>query len=210
MERLFWQPPMNDSIRGGAQFLAYLWLNAPPNKVRAMAETLRPGNLEGTLAATREKMTTSLDPRDFMLLPRDPYNLASISAERSDTFQTPERFFSSEDGKFRIIYMYAAVPVQNYDQCHEWVQAVRAAMNGALAQAGLEKTVKLQLTGRPVFVDEIASGMKNDMSTNAPGTLFMIGLLFFLVHMAMLFLVGFVSHVRAMITGYVPKGRITP
>jgi predicted RND superfamily exporter protein len=182
VERLFWQPPRNDSIRGGAQFLAYLWLNAPPDKVRAMAETLRLGNLEGTLAATREKMTTSLDPRDFMLLPRDPYNLASISAERSDTFQTPERFFSSEDGKFRIIYMYAAVPVQNYDQCHEWVQEVRTAMNGALAQAGLEKTVKLQLTGRPVFVDEIASGMKNDMRTNAPGTLFMIGLLFFLVH----------------------------
>jgi predicted exporter len=182
VERLFWQPPMNDSIQGGAQFLAYLWLNAPPEKVQAMAESLQPGNLAGTLAATREKMTTSLDPRDFMLLPRDPYNLAAISAERSDTFQTPDRFFSSEDGKFRIIYMYAAVPVQNYDQCHDWVLAVRTAMNGALAEAGLEKSVKLQLTGRPVFVDEIASGMKNDMSTNAPGTLFMIGLLFFLVH----------------------------
>ena len=35
-------------------------------------------------------------------------------------------------------------------------------------------------------------------------------LLFFLVHMAMLFLVGFVSHVRAMITGYIPKGRNAP
>jgi thiosulfate reductase cytochrome b subunit len=35
-------------------------------------------------------------------------------------------------------------------------------------------------------------------------------LLFFLVHMAMLFLVGFVSHVRAMITGYIPKGRSAP
>ena len=34
-------------------------------------------------------------------------------------------------------------------------------------------------------------------------------LLFFLIHMAMLFLVGFVSHVRAMITGYVPRGRNT-
>jgi thiosulfate reductase cytochrome b subunit len=35
-------------------------------------------------------------------------------------------------------------------------------------------------------------------------------LLFFIVHMAMLFLVGFVSHVRAMITGYIPKGRSAP
>jgi thiosulfate reductase cytochrome b subunit len=32
-------------------------------------------------------------------------------------------------------------------------------------------------------------------------------LLFFLVHMAMLFLVGFVSHVWAMITGHAPNGR---
>ena len=44
------------------------------------------------------------------------------------------------------------------------------------------------------------------------GYLLLMGvlLLFFLVHMAMLFLVGFVSHVRAMITGYIPKGRNAP
>jgi hypothetical protein len=35
-------------------------------------------------------------------------------------------------------------------------------------------------------------------------------LLFFLVHMAMLFLVGFLSHVRAMITGYAPTRRAAP
>jgi thiosulfate reductase cytochrome b subunit len=34
--------------------------------------------------------------------------------------------------------------------------------------------------------------------------------IFFIVHMAMLFLVGFWSHVRAMITGYVPQGRHAP
>ncbi len=33
---------------------------------------------------------------------------------------------------------------------------------------------------------------------------------FFIVHMAMLCLVGFWSHVRAMITGYVPRGRNAP
>ncbi len=182
VERLFWQPPWNDSLKGSAQFLAYLWLNAAPEKVQALANRLRPGQLTETLTSTREQMTTSLDPRDFMLLPRDPFNLAGISAERAEAFQTPERFFSSEDGRFRILYLYAAVPVQNYDQCHAWLRDVRAELNGALAEAGLNKTVKLQLTGRPVFVDEIASGMKSDMSTNAPGTLFMIGLLFFLVH----------------------------
>jgi predicted RND superfamily exporter protein len=182
VERLFWQPPWNDSLAGSAQFLAYLWLNAPPEKVGELAERLKPEKFEETLSATRERMTTSLDPRDFMLLPRDPFNFASISAERSDTFQTPERFFSSEDGKFRIIYMYAAVPVQNYNECHAWVHKVRGEMNAALVQAGFGGKVKLQLTGRPAFVDEIASGMKSDMSTNAPGTLFMIGLLFFLVH----------------------------
>jgi thiosulfate reductase cytochrome b subunit len=35
-------------------------------------------------------------------------------------------------------------------------------------------------------------------------------LLFFIMHMAMLFLVGFISHVQAMITGYIPKGRNAP
>jgi thiosulfate reductase cytochrome b subunit len=31
--------------------------------------------------------------------------------------------------------------------------------------------------------------------------------IFFVVHIAMLFLVGFWSHVRAMITGYIPQRR---
>jgi predicted exporter len=81
-----------------------------------------------------------------------------------------------------MIYAYSAVPLDNYDQCHRWLQQVRPLMAAALKRSGLDAQVKVQLTGRPVFVDEIASGMKSDMSTNAPGTLFMIGLLFWLVH----------------------------
>src|SRR5262245_29628261 len=36
VERLFWQPPWNDSLAGSAQFLAYLWLNASPEKVQEL------------------------------------------------------------------------------------------------------------------------------------------------------------------------------
>jgi len=182
VERLFWQPPWNDSIEAPAQFLAYLWLNAPAEKVQSLHEALDPSHVAATLESTRERMTSSLNPRDFMLLPRDPFNLASVSDESSGAFETPGHFFGSEDGRFRILYLYAAVPLRNYDQCHAWVREVRAEIDSALEKAGLKNSVKAALTGRPVFVDEIASGMKSDLSTNAPGTLLMIGLLYFLVH----------------------------
>lgn len=182
VQTFFWQPPWNDSIAASAQFLAYLWLNGPPEKVQGLARGLEGTNLFSVLAETRERMTTSLNPTDLMLAPRDPYNFSSITSMENQTFQTPERFFGSADGRFRMLYVYGAVPLEGYDDCHRWLAQVRPLLASALSDAGLQGRVKFQLTGRPVFVDEISSGMKSDMSTNAPGTLLMIGLLFYLVH----------------------------
>jgi predicted RND superfamily exporter protein len=180
LKTVFWQPPWNDSIMASAQFLAYLWLNGPTQKVEQLARSLQPANLNAVLAETQERMATSLNPADLMLAPRDPYNFSGIASMDNQTLQTPERFFASEDGHFRMIYAYAAVPLENYEDCHRWLRQIRPLISQALNATGTNAQV--QLTGRPVFVDEIASGMKSDMSTNAPGTLFMIGLLFYLVH----------------------------
>jgi uncharacterized protein len=181
VERAFWQPPANESLTDAARFVAYLWLNSPTNQVAELQQSLQPQNLPPLLQASRERIATSFSPSDLFLLPRDPLNLASVSSSAGQAFEAPDRFFSSADGLTRLVYVYAAVPLNNYEQCHEWVREIRLLISKSLSPESMSG-IEVLLTGRPVFVDEISSGMRADMSTAVPGTLLLIGLLFYLLH----------------------------
>jgi predicted RND superfamily exporter protein len=183
IERAFWQPPANESLHDAAQFLAYLWLNANTNDVVQLRDSLRAQNLPTLLADSRQRIATSFSPTDLFLGPRDPLGLATLGQAAGETFDTPEKFFSSEDGKVRLGYIYSAVPLNDYEQCRAWVSKVRSAIKAALAPHQRDGfSTQVLLTGRPVFVDEISSGMRSDMATAVPGTLFLIGVLFYLLH----------------------------
>ncbi|HVK57876.1 MAG TPA: MMPL family transporter, partial [Candidatus Kapabacteria bacterium] len=61
--------------------------------------------------------------------------------------------------------------------------SIRSSATAALEELQRHgAATQVLLTGRPVFVDEISSGMKSDMATAVPGTLLLIGLLFYLLH----------------------------
>jgi predicted RND superfamily exporter protein len=180
---VFWQPPANESLADAAQFLAYLWLNAPTSQVAHLRESLSGRSLTGVLAESRESIATSFNPTDLFLKPRDPLNLSELAAAAGETFETPDRFFSSDDGLTRILYIYSAVPLNDYEQCRAWVNELRQITQSSVAplqRQGAE--IEFAMTGRPVFVDEISSGMRSDMATAVPGTLFLIGVLFYLLH----------------------------
>jgi predicted RND superfamily exporter protein len=181
VERAFSQPPASESLVDAAQFLSYLWLNAPTNEVAQLRESVRPEKLPDLLAESRERIATSFSPTDLFLRPRDPLNLSALASNAGETFETPERFFASEDGLTRLIYIYSAVPLNDYEQCHQWLQEVRKALP-QFSELKRRFNLEIAMTGRPVFVDEISSGMRSDMSTAVPGTLFLIGVLFYLLH----------------------------
>lgn len=182
VERVFWQPPANESLGDAAQFLAYLWLNAPTNEVAQLRAEMQPAHLPTLLMESRERIATSFNPTDLFLRPRDPLHLSRLSSVAGETFNTPERFFSSEDGRTRLIYLYSAVPLNNYEQCSQWLKEVRGTIRSPLAEFERHARLEILMTGRPVFVDEISSGMRSDMATAVPGTLFLIGVLFYLLH----------------------------
>ena len=192
IDRVFWQPPANESLGDAAQFLAYLWLNSPTDTVAVLRENLKPENLSALLEQSRERIATSFNPTDLFLLPRDPLNLSSVGSAASETFETPEKFFSSEDGRTRLIYIYSAVPLGNYEQCRDWVRELRGMITESLRRSK-GSSFEFRMTGRPVFVDEISSGMRSDMSTAVPGTLLLIGLLFYLLHREIVSLVLLLS-----------------
>lgn len=187
--RAYWQPPANDSIASIAQYLAFLWINGATNDALALRESIAPAQLPQTIESAKQRIATSMNPADLMILPRDPLGL-SRAAGASEQMQSSDQFFASADGLTRIVYLYAAQPLRNYEACRQWVSQVRATIRGVTGK--LDGT-SFSLTGRPVFVDEISSGMKNDLSTAVPGTLLTIAVLFYLLHRevkSMLLLLG--------------------
>ncbi len=179
VERAFWQPPANESIVEAAKFVAYLWLNSPTNMVGELQRSLQEDHIPAILEASRERIATSFNPSDLFLLPRDPLNLSSISSSAGDAADTPDRFFASDDGLTRLVYLYSAVPLNNYAECHAWIGEIRRLVADSLSPGS---QINVLLTGRPAFVDEISSGMRSDLSTAVPGTLLLIGFLFYLLH----------------------------
>jgi hypothetical protein len=82
------------------------------------------------------------------------------------------QMFASTDGKYRLLYVQSAVDLTSYRSCESWLKAIHAVV--AELQTGPAKEdwkgVTVRYTGRPVFVEEIATSMQHDMSHSVGGT----------------------------------------
>src|SRR5213593_388003 len=83
------------------------------------------------------------------------------------------------------MFVEANSTLPNYRQCRDWFNQIRAFVARELMSRDTTvhlPEIKIQFTGRPAFVTEIAGGMENDMGGSAGGTLATIGILFYLTH----------------------------
>ncbi len=161
-----------------SEFLTFLLLNMPGDKLAELREKLSPRQALATLMGTLEELNSSVSPRDIALLSYDPFRLTS-SVSGSGTFGSAQQSeFSSADGKFRVIYVEAPHPFANYKQAADWISRIRKACS----ESGIGPGVKLGFTGEPAFVAEISTGMEWDMVTSALGTLVLISLIFWLCY----------------------------
>jgi len=179
--RVFAEPPWMSSPTAAADLLAFLWVNAPKEKISELQTHLSAREIEPFLQGNISRIANSLSPEDMFLAPYDPFSLARVSSS-SSSMQTPERFFVSSDRKFHILYVQSAQPLDSYKQCEQWLAQIRTLSSNSLARVQLTGKAEVHYTGRPVFVAEIASGMESDMSTTVTGTLGVIGLFFYLSH----------------------------
>jgi len=156
-----------------AEFLAYLVLNQPPDKVRAMTAQLAPGNAPKTLQDTLEKLGDSLSPKEIAMLSYDPYGLASALPNFMAGGEQQSEF-SSADGLFRVVYVDAAKHFNDYREAIEWLKKIRAIVAEWNASRGL----KIGFTGEPAFVSEISAGMQFDMMSSGVITMVLISCIF--------------------------------
>jgi predicted exporter/lauroyl/myristoyl acyltransferase len=177
-----WQPPWLEHPEQMAELIAYLWLNQPPEVFRRLADTLAETNLTNVLAATRDRLATTLSPTDLAQLSYDPYGLTQLPndvAGAAPSFGQGQNMFASSDGTFRIIFVKAAAQLKGYRECTDWLNAVKTVADSSVASLS---HVEIGYTGSPAFVAEISGSMKHDVVLSVGGTAAIIAILFWLAH----------------------------
>ncbi len=175
-----WQAPWMEHPEQLGELLGWLWFNQPPEAFGSLTNQLAPDQLKPALEQTKESLATSMSPMDLARHEFDPFNLLAMPALTNlSSFSSgqSQQMFASPDGKFRLLYVESAVDLNSYRSCESWLKAIHAIV-GAPGTNG----VVVRYTGRPVFVEEIATSMQRDMSHSVGITSTVIALLFWLTH----------------------------
>jgi predicted exporter/lauroyl/myristoyl acyltransferase len=177
-----WQPPWLEHPEQAAELIAYLWLNQPPETFNRLANRLAETNLVGVLTETRDQLATTLSPAEIARLGYDPFGLTRLPESLTSVapgFGQGRDMFASADGCFRIIFVKARGELAGYRACTDWLNAVKQSVAAALPSTD---GIDIGYTGRPVFVAEISSSLKHDITLSVGGTAIIIAILFWLAH----------------------------
>jgi predicted RND superfamily exporter protein len=180
-----WQAPWLEHPAEGAELIAYLWLNQPPEIFAQLTNRFSGTTLTNTLREARDALTTSFSPGDIALRGYDPLNLMTLPenvTEGVSSMGNGDEFFASSDGTFRIVFVETSADLNNYRRCKEWLDQIKAIISSAQDKGEFSKNVGIQYTGRPAFVSEIAGGMEHDITGSVIGTMFIIAILFWWAH----------------------------
>lgn len=171
-----------------AEVVAYLWLNAPPQEVAKLINTLDPASIAAVLAKSKEAAGSSLDLQNATLSGYDPLGLArgalSIMSGGGDMSSLMGDEFSSADGTLRLLFVTPpGQALADYRAANTWLTQIKKAVREEwLPQQGELTGVKIGFTGDPAFQAEIATGMEGDMRQSIGAVTFIVGFLFWLLH----------------------------
>jgi len=187
VETVTWQAPWMERPDQLGELLGWLWFNQPPADFATLTNHLAPDQLKPQLDETRELLANSMSPMDLARRSFDPFNLLTMPALTNISGMNMDQgnqMFASTDGKFRLLYLQSAVDLMSYRDCESWLEKIHAVV-GELQNGPPKddwKNVTVHFTGRPVFVEEIATSMQHDMSHSVGGTATVIAILFWLTH----------------------------
>jgi uncharacterized protein len=187
VEEVTWQPPWMDDAQQLGELLGWLWFNQPPAAFADLTNRLSAVNLDAVLQQTKDALSTSMSPMDLGRLEYDPYNLMSLpmlSNMANFSSGQNQQMFASADEKFRVLYVESAVDLAGYQQCESWLKEIHGIVDANKADASKDdwNGITIRYTGRPVFVQEVASSMQKDMSHSIGATSTIIAILFYLMH----------------------------
>lgn len=170
-----------------AEVIAWLWRNAPPEKVAALSASLAPDQLPALLEKSREATANSLDLQNATLTGYDPFGIARgamAMLSSGDDANMPSDEFTSADGTLRLLFIQPpAAALADYRTVNAWLTNLRQDIRETWQKSD-EALAKVQIgfTGDPAFQAEIATGMESDMRQSISAVTFIVGFLFWLLH----------------------------
>jgi uncharacterized protein len=173
-----WKPRWNEEPEGIAELLAYLWLNGDPAVTQAQANRLTPEKSQATVKDSLEKVTTSMEGLDMIMLAHDPFGFLhhpTIATLMNSSGQGSEAF-ESQDGCTHLLFADSPAPIIGYRAADAWLKKLRKSVKDW--QQGAGKGLNVRFTGEPAFSSEIGVAMENDLSGSISITLGLIGILF--------------------------------
>ncbi len=185
VSQVTWQPPWLESPAQASELVAFIWLNQPPEVFGELTNHLAPENLPAVLSEAREQLTTSMSPSEIALRGYDPFNLLKLPdsvTSGAPAMGTGQDMFSSPDGKFRLLFVEAKPELRTYKECDAWLKSIQSIVANLQSSGQISNAAKINYTGRPAFVSEIAGGMEHDMTTSVGLTALIIAILFWIAH----------------------------
>lgn len=187
---------LNELVTEGGGLLAWLWLNAPPEKRAELGARLAPGASEKEVAAAMAAIqdgfleagivVKSYDPLGFSRLGGLLGDLAGDEGAKEGTMASPDPM-SSPDGTFQVMYVEGAgVDFSDYRDASRWLEKVRVVVHAWEAdweeKQGGGDVLTVGLTGTPAFMGEVGRRMEFDMTVSVFSTMILISLLFWWMH----------------------------
>ena len=174
VQRAVASPPWEKQPAQLAEFLAWTLINQPPEKIRALRDSVSPANAASTLKATLDRLNNSMDAQELAMLSYDPYGFTQVLAGSSLMSSGTQSEFSSSDGTFRVLYVDSAKPFANYKDNIAWIRQIKAIAN----EWNAAHHAALGFTGEPAFVADISGSMEWDMMSSGFVTIIVISLIF--------------------------------
>ncbi|MFT5468439.1 MAG: putative RND superfamily exporter protein [Verrucomicrobiales bacterium] len=169
-----------DLVTEGAPLLAWLWLNAAPEKLAAVSDRLDADSASETIAASMESIVSGFADETTMIASYDPLGFARLGEVLGEAATNPDPM-ASEDRTFQVIYVEGAgVDFSSYREAASWLAKVRAASEKWKLDQRAD--VQIGLTGTPAFMAEVGSEMEKDMTISVTATMLLIALLFWFMH----------------------------
>jgi predicted exporter len=181
------RPPGEDDPEAMSALMAHLLINQPPDRFKALADDLAPGRSKARIEETIEKMTYDLSPAVALLGAYDPFGLVEAafgSGEAAGGGLTGGAKFGSDDGKLRLVYLWAPRPLarQDYRELIRWTTEIRASADEWRLQSTTPAATRVRLTGEPAIMAEVSGGMQRDLMGSGLSTSLLVSLIFWAVY----------------------------
>ncbi len=179
------RPPWEADPSQMGEMLAYLWLNGPTEDLREMVARLSGEGAGRELSESLDILANSMDMGEVARVSYDPFHLSALNArEGGFRMEGATRFgFVSDDGELHLMLAEPAEELAMGSEVIAWQSRVEEAVEEWRSdESGEASEIRVQFTGRKIYVTEATRALRGDLMISVLITLGFVMVVFGLVY----------------------------